>query len=63
MKSTAPFRLTSDRGVELWRLETNGAEQFAVRTGSGPARLMSTLAAAEALVAHHVQQAKLVRAH
>ena len=63
MKPIAPIRLTSEQGVELWRLETNGAEQFAVRTGSGPARLMSSLAAAQALMAHQVQQARLVRAH
>ena len=63
MKPKAPTRLTSEQGVELWRLESDGAAQYAVRTGSRRARLTSSLAAAEALVARHLHLARLARAH
>ena len=63
MKLPAPTQLSSEHGVELWRLDDGGSERYAVRTEPRRARMLSSLAAAEALVARCVERVKLARAH
>ena len=56
-------RVASVEGLEIWKLTSSGAEHFGVRLGGRRARLVSTLEAAQAVLARHVDLGRLVRAH
>ena len=56
-------RLAARNGVEIWRFIAGGSERFAVTYAPRRARTVATLAAAQALFSHHVNQAELARAH
>ena len=63
MKTTSATSIISSDGVEVWRLMTDGVEQFAVRVGERRARVLGSLEAARALFDQHVLRARLARAH
>ncbi len=61
--NTSATRVASLEGMEIWRLTADGVDQFGVRMGGRRARLVSTLDAAQALLARVVREARINRAH
>ena len=61
--NTSTTRVASVEGMEIWKLTADGVDQFGVRMGGRRARLVSTLDAAQALLARVVREARIARAH
>ena len=59
----SPVRVASVDGLEIWKLTSSGVEQFGVRLGERRARCVSTLDAAQAILARHVRIGRMARAH
>ena len=63
MTTTSATRVESVEGMEIWKLTADGVDQFGVRMGGRRARLVSSLGAAQALLARIVREARIARAH
>ena len=61
--SASPIRGASVEGMEIWKLTADGVDRFGVRMGGRRARLVSTLEAAQVLLARVVRDARIARAH
>ena len=62
MTTPSATRVESVEGMEIWKLTAGGVDRFGVRMGRR-ARLVSTLDAAQALLARVVREARIARAH
>ena len=63
MTTPSATRVESLEGMEIWKLSAGGVDQFGVRMGGRRARLVSSLDAAQALLARVVRDARIARAH
>ncbi len=61
--NTSATRVASVEGMEIWKLTADGVDRFGVRMGGRRARLVSSLDAAEVLLARVVSEARVARAH
>ena len=56
-------RVAAVEGMEIWKLTADGVDRFGVRMGGRRARLVSSLDAAQTLLARVVRDARIARAH